>query len=404
MMPNQPDPTAGEDRRSRRSFLAAGLAGVGGLAVGAVAGAASAPDSPSPPAEAVGQATVPFFGAHQAGIDTPPQAHAAFLGFDLDGGTDREGLSRLLRLWTDDAARLTAGRGALADTEPELAAAPARLTVTTGLGPGALDRIGMPPSQRRGVRPLPSFRIDRLEPVWTGGDLLLQVCADDPLVVSHAARMLTKDVRTFGALRWRQDGFQRRPDGLGVGRRNLLGQVDGTANPEPGTADFQRTVWIETGPAAGGTTLVLRRIRMDLDRWDRLDRPDRELVVGRRLADGAPLTGHSVDDDLDLEATDPAGLPLIPAFSHVRRAHPSVTGTRILRRGFNYEAAGARGRPEAGLLFAAFQADVAVQYLPIQRSLAELDLLNDWTTPVGSAVFLVPPGCRPGGFVGDALF
>ncbi len=403
-MRDEPERTAGDDHPSRRSFLAVGLAGVGGLAVGAVAGAAAAQESPPPKSDLVGQTAVPFFGAHQAGVETQPPAHATFLGFDLDRRTDQEGLSRLLRLWTDDAARLTSGRGALADTESELAAGPARLTVTLGLGPGALDRIGLPASERRGVRPLPPFRIDRLEVAWTGGDLLLQVCADDALVVSHAARMLTKDVRTFGTLRWRQDGFQRRPSASGGDRRNLLGQVDGTANPEPGTTNFERTVWIETGPAAGGTTLVLRRIRMDLDRWDRLDRPDRELVVGRRLADGAPLTGHSVDDDPDLEATDPTGLPVIPEFAHVRRAHPSVTGTRILRRGFNYEVVGPDGKVEAGLLFAAFQADITADYLPIQRSLDELDLLNDWTTPIGSAVFLVPPGCRPGGFVAHELF
>ena len=42
----------------------------------------------------------------------------------------------MLRLLTDDARRLTQGRPALADTEPELADCPARLTVTFGFGPG----------------------------------------------------------------------------------------------------------------------------------------------------------------------------------------------------------------------------------------------------------------------------
>jgi dye decolorizing peroxidase len=44
------------------------------------------------------------------------------------------------------------------------------------------------------------------------------------------------------------------------------------------------------------------------------------------------------------------------------------------------------------------------QFVPIQRRLDELDMLNTWTVPVGSAVFAVPPGCAEGGFVGDVLF
>ena len=31
--------------------------------------------------------------------------------------------------------------------------------------------------------------IDRLEDRWSGGDLLLQICADDPLTVAHSARV-----------------------------------------------------------------------------------------------------------------------------------------------------------------------------------------------------------------------
>lgn len=390
---------------SRRSLLTAGLAGLGGLAAGAVGAAALADEPPAAPSDTVGQARVPFFGVHQAGVDTAQQARATFLAFDLDPSVDRAAFTRLLRLWTDDAARLTQGEAALADTEPELAVAPARLTVTLGLGPAALDVVGLPRTDRYGVAELPAFSVDRLEPRWTGGDVLLQVCADDALTVSHAARMLTKDVRTFGTPRWRQDGFQRHagvtPDGTTP--RNLMGQVDGSANPVAGTADFDAAVWIADGPMAGGTTLVLRRIRMDLDRWDRLDRRDRELAVGRRLDDGAPLTGGTEQDMPDLEATDANGLLVIPEFAHVRRAHPTTTNARILRRGYSYDDATADGTVDAGLLFAAYQADVGEQFLPVQRSLAELDLLNEWTTPVGSSVFLVPPGCEPGGFLGDAL-
>src|SRR5690606_4986762 len=87
-----------------------------------------------------GEVTVPFYGAHQAGIDTDAQAHGVFLALDLLPETDRDGLRRLMTILTDDAARLTQGKGALADSEPELAVSPARLTVTFGFGPAFVAR------------------------------------------------------------------------------------------------------------------------------------------------------------------------------------------------------------------------------------------------------------------------
>jgi dye decolorizing peroxidase len=43
------------------------------------------------------------------------------------------------------------------------------------------------------------------------------------------------------------------------------------------------------------------------------------------------------------------------------------------------------------------------QFLPVQRRLAEGDLLNIWTVPVGSAVYAVLPGCAEGDWLGRAL-
>ena len=59
---------------------------------------------------------------------------------------------------------------------------------------------------------------------------------------------------------------------------------------------------------------------------------------------------------------------------------------------------------DSGLIFVSYQADVDKQFTPIQRRLAEMDMLNQWTTPIGSAVFAIPPGCREGGFVGEGMF
>ena len=96
---------------------------------------------------------------------------------------------------------------------------------------------------------------------------------------------------------------------------------------------------------------------------------------------------------------------MIPDFSHLRRARSEDGSQRIFRRAYNYDGAPGAGEvSDSGLLFVSYQADVDTQFTPIQRRLDDLDLLNEWTTPIGSAVFAIPPGCREGGFVGEGLF
>lgn len=394
-------------RTSRRQFLLGGA--VAGLGAATAIGVDYAIKNPTPdPASAAaplnGEVVVPFHGPHQAGIDTDAQAHGTFLSLDLHPDTDREGLRRMMRILTDDAARLTQGDPALGDSEPELAVAPARLTVTFGFGRTFVERAHAAAPSWLG--PLPAFAVDRLQPGYTDGDLLIQVAADDPLSVAHAARMLLKDARGFARLRWTQHGFRRAHGTVAPGTtmRNLFGQVDGTTNPAPGSADFDAVVWSTEGWLAGGSSVVIRRIHMDLDSWDRLDRGGRDQSLGRFQSNGAPLTGTEEFDEPDFAAKTSIGFPVIPEFSHLRRARSDNAQERIFRRAYNYDGAPSGAEvSDSGLIFVSFQADVARQFVPIQKRLDELDLLNEWTTPIGSAVFAVPPGCEPGGFIGDSL-
>ena len=402
--------------RRRHLLFGGAAAGVGALAAagtqlvgGAPSSSTAADAGPDNGAPANGSGAVPFFGARQAGIGTAAQAHGAFVALDLKPGITAAGVKSLLKLLTSDAAKLTQGEGALADTEAELAFRPANLTVTFGFGPG-LFRVAAPGRTPSWLRPLPKFGIDRLTEEYSDGDLLLQICADDPLTVAHAQRMLLKDSRSFTTLRWVQQGFRRAygTEKPGTTMRNLFGQVDGTSNPAPGSESFERVVfgddvnraWVENG-----TSLVLRRISMNLDKWDELDRSGREESVGRKLSNGAPLTGVHEHDEPDFKALNPVGFPVIADFSHLRRARPEDPSQRIFRRAFNYDVPpGGPGVSDSGLLFASFQADVDRQFVPIQKRLDDLDILNQWTTPVGSAVFAIPPGCGPDGFVGEGLF
>lgn len=388
-------------RPSRRGLLfagaATGLGAIAALGIDSLAQSAS-PAGASEPLH--GPETVPFYGEHQAGITTEPQAYATYVGLSLREEADRDGVQKLLRLLTDDAARLTQGREALADTEPELAGLPARLTVTFGFGAAVLELAG---SAATHVKPLPEFGIDRLEQGWSGGDLLLHIAADDRLTVSHAQRMLLKDARSFATVKWIQDGFRRArgSEASGTTMRNLFGQVDGTVNLVPGTEDFNQLVWNEDG----STTMVLRRIHMNLETWDEADRAGREFSVGRTLDNGAPLTGSQEHDEPDFRRLTVNGFAVISDQAHIRRARSENPGERIFRRGYNYDVPPTgESISDSGLIFVSYQKSVSKQYVPLQQRLDQLDALNQWTTPIGSAVFLIPPGCQEQGFIGDRLF
>ena len=431
---------------SRRGLLLGAGGVVGGGLIGAATGYSAAALGPTPApgdlqqsvtvspgiaktnvtvSEPYGTDTIPFYGPRQAGVDTPLQTHAVYLGLTLHEDTDADRLASMMRLLTDDAARLTQGRGALADLDEELAAAPARLTVTFGFGAEVFNRT-RPELKPTWLKPLPEYDIDQLDPAYTGGDIVIQIQGDDPVSVAHARRMLLKDARAFASIAWAQTGFTHarasHPDDTTM--RNLFGQIDGTGNPQQGSAAAERIIWgVGDGDGNGtkhlqpwidhGTSMVIRRIAMNVDEWDELDRPMQEDVIGRKLGSGAPLTGEREHDEPDFAAVGPTGFPVISDISHIRRARTQDPDEAMFRRSFNYDELptssgnqlhGQTGVSASGLIFVAFQCDVDQQYTPIQDRLAETDHLNLWTIPTGSAVFAIPPGCDAGGYIGEPLF
>lgn len=418
-MPGTREGAPAEHGFSRRALLLGG----GAVAAGAVVGGGAEAYAQARVREAVAReraqadtanalVTQTFHGVHQPGIEMTPQAHQTLVALDLHDDVDRAALRRMLPIISDDAARLMAGRSALADSEPELAIMPTGLTITVGFGRELIARVD-PALVPAWLAEQPRFAIDRLEDAWVGGDLVLQIAADDPLTVAHTRRMLLKDIRPFTTVRWEQAGFRRAwgSQRTGTTQRNLFGQVDGTVNPEPGGDDFRRVVWDGTtedrNPAwlAGGTGFIVRRFRMLLDKWDLLDREGREEAVGRRLDTGAPLTGTAEHDEPDFDAVTPLGFPVIAEYAHMRRLRSPDTAQRILRRTYNFEQAprSADELSDSGLIFTAFQHDVGTQYVPLQQRMSDLDLLNEWVEHIGMAVFAIPPGCDEGGYVGQTL-
>jgi dye decolorizing peroxidase len=385
-----------------------GYAGAGGLGAIAGATAARASDGADEAAAAVVPATISPYGAHQPGVIAPTPRATRLAALDVADGMDQAALGRLMRLWSGSIAAAGLGRPAPGDTARDLAQANVDLTVTVGWGRTLFEKTGLTSARPAALAAGPAFAHDRLQERWSAGDLLLLVGAADDTTVTHMLRRLLLDSRPFARLRWEQEGSWRGLDAeqAPTTGRNLFGQVDGTGNLQPTDRLFDSTVWAKTpGWFAGGTTLVVRRIRMDLDLWDTLTRDEQERAVGRDLDVGAPLGARHERDTPDFTATDDGGRPIIPADAHVRLAHPSLNGgARILRRGLNYTVYdAASGRRESGLVFCSFQADIAAQFTPLQTRLDRGDALNEWTTAIGSAEFAILPGFESGGWLGDRL-
>jgi deferrochelatase/peroxidase EfeB len=356
---------------------------------------------------------VPFYGLHQAGIATTPPSNLLFAAFDVTASQVSD-LTELLRTWTAAAARLASNSTLNVDDSDEtVGLPPSSLTLTFGFGPGIFnERFGLASRIPPNFGPLPPFKGEQLDVASSGGDLMVQACAEDQMTAFHAVRQLGRLAAGFAKQRWGLAGFGASAAVHHVETpRNLLGFKDGTVNPKPGSDAFDSTVWVgETGDPAwmrGGTYLCARRIRMNLPPWDGLSRADQQVVIGRDKLSGAPLSGGGEFTALDFATLGADGVPAIPLDSHVRLASATFNaGATMLRRSYSYDNGvdTTNGVHDTGMLFLAYVRDINTQFVPIQRQLAASDRMNSFITHIGTATFAIPPGVKYGGWVGQELF
>jgi dye decolorizing peroxidase len=355
-----------------------------------------------------------FHGKHQAGITTAPQARGHLVAFDLAAGAGRREAAALLRRWSETARRLMAGEAAAQDdTGVARDAGPSCLTVTFGFGYSFFTRTGLEKQRPDALDPLPDFSSDHLDKARSNGDLWVQVGANDALVAFHALRAIQKDADGAARVRWQMNGFNRSPGATAhpMTARNLMGQIDGTRNPKPTDTDFDERIFVAASGSgalewmAHGSYVVVRRIRMLLDDWEKLSLKDQEDVVGRRKSNGAPLTGGGERAEPDLEKTDPDNRLIIPINAHTRIARPDQNGgAAMLRRPFSFhDGFDADGVPDAGLLFVCWQADPLRGFVPVQRKLDRGDALSKFIRHEASGLFAVPGGAAEGEYIGQRL-
>ena len=419
---------------SRRGFLAAtlGLAAAAGADFGArTVTQAAASMAGALPRGISPDAIEPFWGEHQGGILTPLQSHTYFASFDL-ATTKRQEAIDLLQRWTSAAGRMSLGQPAeklgddptASDSGEAMGLPSSRLTITFGFGPSLFikngqDRFGLAARRPEAMVDLPRFNGDQLVEAHTGGDLSVQACAEDPQVAFHAVRQLARVAYGVAQIRWAQTGFLPAMQANQT-PRNLMGFKDGSNNPsidDPALMD--QFVWVGSeGPnwMRGGSYLVVRRIRIALEHWDRMNLAFQEQTIGRRKLSGAPLGAQSEFAEVNLDAADADGNPLIADNAHIRlAAAASNDGVRILRRPYSYNDGvnftAERWPPwrqgmeyDAGLFFIAYQRDPRTGFIKIFDNMSKLDMLNQFATHTGGGLFACPGGIGQGEYVGQRLF
>ena len=400
---------------SRRSFLksiggsSVGLALGGGLGLAACTPKSSTQNF-SGDYSAMAQQNYPFYGAHQAGIVTPAQRSIYFLVLDLHT-QDIEEIKAVFKQWTESAAKLTRGENIQpygdnpfvppVDTGEADDLGAYGLTLTFGVSPAFLQKLGLSAHAPSEFVDLPLFPRDQIKPEFSGGDICIQSCADDPQTAFHAVRQLVRQARSSVTMKWSQSGFnafdhsQHTP-------RNLFGFKDGTANQEI-LKNADQHIWVNIPNwLAGGSYLVVRKIQTHLETWDRTSLKGQEETFGRIRHSGAPMSAQAEFDHADIQSKDANGNPVIPDNSHMGLA--KKTGLQILRRSFSFSSGIdlTTGQFDAGLLFISFQKSPA-QFIALQSAFGRMDRMNEYITHTGSGLFACFGGVQEGAYIGQAL-
>ena len=391
-------------KMDRREFLKKAGIGGAGLALG-VSGASAffANQAKEDKKFADGEEEISFYGEHQAGITTPMQKNIYFVVFDLHT-TDRETIIQLFKDWTAYSEKLVDGElvkkdnsNALlppTDTGETVGLNPYRLTLTFGVSASFLKKMGLSDKRPKAFRDLPPFPKEQLKEKYTGGDIVIQACADDEQVAFHAVRNLIRKGRNAITMKWSQSGFAAIGDRMST-PRNLFGFKDGTANVTK-EKDFDKVIWCDSKDwMQGGSYMAVRRIQMFLETWDRTNLQEQENTFGRYKESGAPFGKKDEFDEVDLD--------LLPEDSHVRLA--KGVDKPIYRRSFSYSDGidETTGQFDTGLLFLSFQKDPD-SFVKVQTNLGAQDKMNEYITHVGSGLFACFGGVKKGEYLGQKLF
>ncbi|MET7637823.1 Dyp-type peroxidase [Streptomyces sp. NPDC005438] len=294
------------------------------------------------------------------GVDAPLTRSAVFLVVVLtDGGEARDTVRGVL----SDLDGLVKTVG-FRDLE-------ARVSCTVGIG----HRVWTELTGRElpaELRPFREFAGEKHTAIATPGDLLFHIRADRQDLCFELERLVLEALGSSATVADEVSGFRY------FDTRDLLGFVDGTANPVGPELPAATLVGSEDPAYAGGSYAVVQKYLHSLTAWETLTTEQQEAIIGRRKMDGVEL----------------------PDADSGQKAHKTLATITdeegehdILRDNMPF---GSPGHREFGTYFIGYSRHLWV----IERMLERMfvgdppglhDRLLDFSTPHTGSTFFVPP-------------
>ncbi|KAB5542550.1 hypothetical protein GE09DRAFT_1225472 [Coniochaeta sp. 2T2.1] len=298
-------------------------------------------------------------------VDAPLTASAIFLVLTVSKSSpDAMSKARSVVAGIDDLVKNVAFR--------DLGAA---LTCTVGVGSDVWDGVtgGLPrPAELRPFRPVVGAKHTA---VSTPGDLLFHIRSERRDLCFELERQLLEVLGDAVRVEDETVGFRY------FDNRDLLGFIDGTANPTgPAVQDAVLVAAEEDAPVAGGSYVVVQKYVHDMPNWRGLKVEQQEAILGR-----TKLENMELDD-----ATGPVQQRSHKTLSTIEDEDGGEHG--ILRDNMPF---GSPGAGEFGTYFIGYTRRLWVIEKMLQRMfigepVGMHDRLLDYSRPLTGSVFFVP--------------
>ncbi|KAK9250742.1 Dyp-type peroxidase [Lipomyces tetrasporus] len=204
-------------------------------------------------------------------VDAPLTQSATFLVLSVTDGADATGTVRSTLASIDDLAKNVSIR--------DLGAS---FACTVGIGSDIWDRVIALPRPAE-LHPFPTVKGAVHTAVSTPGDLLFHIRSERRDLCFEFERQLMDLLGDAVTVVDETVGFRY------FDVRDLLGFVDGTANPVGPAVHPSILVAEEDASAAGGSYIVVQKYVHDLKAWHALQAEQQEAIIGRTKLDNVEL-------------------------------------------------------------------------------------------------------------------
>jgi porphyrinogen peroxidase len=246
-----------------------------------------------------------------------------------------------------------------------------RLSCIAGIGRDLWDRLRLD-TRPQELRPFASIKGTAHSAPSTPGDLLFHIRSERPYLCFEFERILLDSLGAGVTVVDEVSGFRY------FDARDLLGFVDGTANPTGLDLPASTLVGNEDADFAGGSYVVVQKYHHDLHAWARIPTPLQEAIIGRTKIDNI-----EIDDD---DAPRKSHKSLATIVDADGNEHD------ILRDNMPF---GRPGRQEFGTYFIGYSRYLWVIEKMLQRMYVgdppgAYDRLLDFSTPHTGTTFFAP--------------